>query len=413
MTTGALTALPASDGSSTRRALPRELARFMRPVLDGLAVEITGEVQHRIAEYQPGPDGVDPTSTELVITQALRYFVERLDNPDASRAELDETLQRLGRNIAFEGRRPEGLAAAYDIGAQMSWQRIAGMADKYGVPSPVLDALGDELAAYMASLAEQSGIGYHQAQEQLSDAAYQWQARVLELVLAGEGAPSGELAERAAAGGWIVPDSVALVAVRSSPGTELPTARMLHSRALSSLRTDTPVVLLPAPITDSLRDEIGDLFAGHRVAIGCEVSLADAADSLRWARRALDLAERGVLADAPVIDCDRHIGTLWIHAEPGLADLVVATTLAPLFAEPRNSRRILGQTLLHWISTQNPSAPSMAEALGIHPQTVRYRLKRLREVFGDCIDDPQTRLEMFFALRVSAPQWNDGQPLPV
>ena len=384
----------------------------MRGVQDGLAVEITAEVQRRIAEYGPGSDGVDPTTIELVITRSLRHYVRRLEDPSSSRVDLDETLHRLGRSIAFEGRRPEVLTAAYDIGAELSWKRIVAMATQFGFSSAALDDLGDDLVDYMASLAEQSNAGYHWAQAQLSDAAHQWQEHVLELVLAGPDAPHGELAARAAAGGWGIPDSVALVAVRPSPGVPLPTARMLHSRALSSLHSERPVLLLPAPVTTSVRDEIADLLAGHRVAIGCEVALADAASSLRWARRALDLAERGAIADDAVIDCNQHIGALWIHAEPGLADIVVATTLAPLFAEPRNSRRILGQTLLHWISTQNPSAPSMAEALGIHPQTVRYRLKRLRDVFGPGIDDPQKRLEMSFALRVSAAQWNDGQPLP-
>ncbi|MBE7187718.1 CdaR family transcriptional regulator [Jatrophihabitans endophyticus] len=413
MTTLAVTWPPRRSGSAARRPLPRGLARLIRPVQDGLAAEITGEVQRRIAEYGPGAEGVDPANIELVITRSLRHYAERLEDPAASRAELDETLQRLGRSIAYDGRRPEVLTAAYDIGAELSWQRITSMAGQHGLSPDVIDDLGDDLVDYMASLAAQSTAAYHEAQEQLSVAAHQWQARVLELVLAGDAAPYGELAARASAGGWVVPDCVALVAVRPSPGTPLPSTRMMHSRTLSSLHTDRPVVLLPAPVTASVRDELADLFAGHRIAVGCEVAVADAASSLRWAHRALDLAARGVLPDAPVIDCAEHLGTLWIHAEPGLADIVVATTLAPLFAEPRNSRRILGQTLLHWISTPNPSAPSMAEALGVHPQTVRYRLKRLRDVFGDGIDDPAKRLEMFFALRVSAPQWNDGQPLPV
>lgn len=384
----------------------------MRPVLDELTAEITDEVHHRIAEYGPGPDSVNLTSTRLVITQAVRYFVDHVADPHASRAQLDETLHRLGRGMAYEGRSPEALRSAYHIGAGMAWKRLHALAARRGLPAGILGDLGEELFAFIDSLAEQSSQGYLEAQAQLTDAAHQWRGRVLELVLAGRAAPHGELAAHAAAGGWVVPESVALVAISPTPGVELPSVRMLHPSALGTLHADDPVVLLPAPLTDAMRDEIAILFADHRVAIGCDVPLLDAASSLRWARRTLELARTGLIADAPVLDCRDHVGTLWVHAEPLLAEIVVGSTLAPLFAEPRNSRRILGMTLLHWISTQNPSAPAMAEVLGVHPQTVRYRLKRLRDIFGDRIDDPQTRLEMFFALRATGPRWNDGQPAP-
>ena len=41
-----------------------------------------------------------------------------------------------------------------------------------------------------------------------------------------------------------------------------------------------------------------------------------------------------------------------------------------------------------------------ARALHLHHQTVRYRLARLRERFGDdALDDPQARFELALALR--------------
>jgi DNA-binding PucR family transcriptional regulator len=35
----------------------------------------------------------------------------------------------------------------------------------------------------------------------------------------------------------------------------------------------------------------------------------------------------------------------------------------------------------------------------VHPQTVRYRLARLREHFGDALDDPEARFELEVVLR--------------
>ena len=41
----------------------------------------------------------------------------------------------------------------------------------------------------------------------------------------------------------------------------------------------------------------------------------------------------------------------------------------------------------------------MATRLGVHPQTVRYRLRQIRELWGDEIDDPDRRFELELVLR--------------
>ena len=45
------------------------------------------------------------------------------------------------------------------------------------------------------------------------------------------------------------------------------------------------------------------------------------------------------------------------------------------------------------------NAAAMAAALGIHPQTARYRIARLRELVDTDLDDPDTRFELELALR--------------
>ena len=41
---------------------------------------------------------------------------------------------------------------------------------------------------------------------------------------------------------------------------------------------------------------------------------------------------------------------------------------------------------------------AVADELHVHPQTVRYRMGRLREVFGADLDDPDLRLQLMLAL---------------
>jgi DNA-binding PucR family transcriptional regulator len=42
----------------------------------------------------------------------------------------------------------------------------------------------------------------------------------------------------------------------------------------------------------------------------------------------------------------------------------------------------------------------VAARLGVHPQTARYRVTRLRELFGSALDDPDERFWLDLALRV-------------
>jgi hypothetical protein len=41
---------------------------------------------------------------------------------------------------------------------------------------------------------------------------------------------------------------------------------------------------------------------------------------------------------------------------------------------------------------------AVADELHVHPQTVRYRLTQLRELFGSALDDPATRAALLLAL---------------
>ena len=42
----------------------------------------------------------------------------------------------------------------------------------------------------------------------------------------------------------------------------------------------------------------------------------------------------------------------------------------------------------------------MAQQIHVHPQTVRYRLRQIQELFGDQLRDPDLRFELQLALRV-------------
>jgi DNA-binding PucR family transcriptional regulator len=56
------------------------------------------------------------------------------------------------------------------------------------------------------------------------------------------------------------------------------------------------------------------------------------------------------------------------------------------------------ETALAYV-THGGNAVAMAQALHLHPQTIRYRIARLRELLGEQLDDPDSRFELEIALR--------------
>ncbi|MGD0386197.1 MAG: helix-turn-helix domain-containing protein, partial [Solirubrobacteraceae bacterium] len=86
------------------------------------------------------------------------------------------------------------------------------------------------------------------------------------------------------------------------------------------------------------------------------------------------------------------------HADPALLAELAELRLHPLAGLTPAARARLQATLLAWLRRHGNVAAVAAE-LHVHPQTVRYRLARLREHFGDALDDPDTRFELELALR--------------
>ena len=145
----------------------------------------------------------------------------------------------------------------------------------------------------------------------------------------------------------------------------------------------------------------GEVAPGWLAAVGPAVPLARASSSLRWARRALSLAQRhpaGKAADG-IVRCDEQLPALVLLADAELARLLSGQVLAPLRGlRPEQADR-LAETLLAWLESAD-NAGVAATRLHVHPQTVRYRLRQLTELFGDGLSDPDSRFALQVALRV-------------
>jgi DNA-binding PucR family transcriptional regulator len=111
--------------------------------------------------------------------------------------------------------------------------------------------------------------------------------------------------------------------------------------------------------------------------------------------RALQL---GLTTEEPEpLDTEARLADLVLRAdETALADLRTQA-LAPLADLGEGSREKLTETLRSWL-LHHGRREAIAAELFVHPQTVRYRMGQLRELYGSRLEDPRTVLELTIAL---------------
>jgi DNA-binding PucR family transcriptional regulator len=98
---------------------------------------------------------------------------------------------------------------------------------------------------------------------------------------------------------------------------------------------------------------------------------------------------------------EEKLGRLLLFEGRALARRIAARRLAPLAALTEKAGERMRETALAYIDNQG-NAVAMASALHLHPQTVRYRVARLRELLGEQLDEPDARFELEVALRYGA-----------
>ncbi len=375
---------------------PSQLAAIMRPELPDLAREIITEIRDKIPEYARPMDGPYGHALRVGVQQALTSFFNSVADPSAPHERRDQVCRTLGQYEAREGRSLDSLQAAYRIGVHVGWRRVMDVGLRCAAPSAVMSWLADAMLAYMDELASLSLQGYLEAKSRSEHSQQEWRRRLLRLILERPPAPARAIAELAELVGWAVPDEVTMVAVEpaSRCAPELP------GDALADLTGSQPHLLLPGPVRPDHRAVLALTPSGGRCAVGLPVPLADAGHSLRWARKAIALSRAGIIGDSQVICCEDHLVDLWLLADGPLLDQLARRRLGPLAGLGPVQRRRLTETVSAWLETRG-SAPAMARQLGVHPQTVRYRMRRLEAVLDGQLSDPDARFALELVLRAT------------
>jgi hypothetical protein len=376
--------------------LPKEFAVFMRPELPGLMKEIRIEVTRAYPVYGRLLNGPNADAVRQGVEQALSAFVDRVADPGKNSALRDALLRRFGRVEAYEGRELDTLQGAYRLGARVALRRAKAVGRQYNLSPTVILAFADALFAYVEELAAISREGYLEVQSRASSEVPALRRQLLHLILAAPPLHRATVSGLCEAADWQLPADVTLVALRAPAPDHL--QAQLAGDVLTDLDNPQPHLLVPGGLTPQRRAMLDAALSGTHAATGLTVPLTQAADSLRWARRVLQLIDEGVVPDAPLVRCEDHLVTLLLLADPPLVSQLAARELAPLDGLPAGRRERLMETLRLHISTRAP-AEQVGEMLGVHAQTVRYRLRNLDARLGERLADPDHRFAVEAALR--------------
>jgi hypothetical protein len=402
--------------------LPAPVAAVLRTESAVSVAEILAAIQNEVAEYTRPLDPAYVRTLSQAVEHAVRTFIDRVAHPDATMTPIVAEFRAIGAAEAREGRSLEPLQAALRLGARVGWRRLCAVAAAQGLNMLALGRVGEAIFVYLDELAAASAQGYLDARAEFAGERERRRRRLLDLILADPPVPAEAVAEAARAAGWALPGRIAVVALgdqqcdrqqagsvprqhvgpgpRQQAGSDLGlTAPVFPGDVLVDWSRREPCLLIPDPDRRGQVPAVSRALCGWAAAMGPVESLDRAAASLRWARRALDLAERDIIdGGRGLVRCDEHLAALLIFADEELAGTLRAARLAPLQRLRPAQQDRLAETLLIWLQ-HGCNANEVALQVHVHPQTVRYRLRQADELFGDQLRNPDRRFELEIALR--------------
>ena len=367
----------------------------LRAQRDALHTRLLGTVRAAMRAQGRSLTGEQGRGLALGVDTAVREFVEAVADPARDLEPTRAVFRALGRTEFLEGHRVDALRTTLTVGVREMWSSLVESSGAGPLSPAELYVLAGALFGYVDALAGAAAQGYLDAQRDASHDLAITRRRLVTLLVQVE--PPGEPVLRAAAEAarWELP---ATVAVASAEGTDADhLARAVGGGTVATVIDDAVRLVVAEPDTPGRTARLRQVLAGRRAALGPAVPLRLARQSYRLSARALALRRAGRLTADGLLTCDDHLVDLLTAWEPGLADRLAARALAPLDALPDGSRQTLTRTLHAWLRAQGQVIPAAA-ALHAHPQTVRYRLRTLRRLFGAALADPDERLRLDLAL---------------
>lgn len=374
--------------------LDADVVAAWRPRAEQLTRRISARIHTEVAAFT---ETSMHSSISKAIELAVDFFTDALAGAPSRGREVGQFFRDLGRLEAEAGHDLDAMRAAHQIATQESWLELRRAGADLDLDRDVIDQLGHALLTFQSQLLQHAVRGFE------STCAHRPHPRtqLMEAMLRGERQETvAELARRA---DWRLPATVC----------SMTTSLTTHTREVASAATEALAGSNGHRLTiiaaDSDAPRIADKLAEDPdvlVTLTWGVDLDDAHHAARWSARLHRIALEGhaVIEPGTVLLCDDHYAKMCSLADGPLRRHTDHKVLAPLLDETPKRRAALAETMLLRLQTRE-SAPAIANRLGIHQQTVRLRLRRLKELFGDRLSDPSETVALLTALESVMPGW--------
>jgi hypothetical protein len=388
----------ASDAGVTRLALDPRLIDLLRRRLPEVATHTINAVTDEVPSYVGAFGGPMGDNIENAVQMALAGFLRlaargRTTDAGTPLSPALEGAYALGRGEARSGRSADALLSAYRVGARVAWRELAETAVEGGIPAETLASFAELVFAYIDELSAASVAGHADELETTGRVRQGYLDRLALGLLRGD--PADALVAAAERADWTPPKTLTAVLLPNSQVR--PVLGLLDPRTLSAVGEP---VTLPDGLSALLIPDAGGR-ARTRLLRTLAVRAAVVGPARPWltvdasyARAVRALALR--TGDA-AYDTEEHLADLILAADTDAVADLRARVLAPLSTLTSASEQKLAETLRAWLLHQG-RREDIANALFVHPQTVRYRMGQLRELYGDRLDDPDTIRDLTIAL---------------
>lgn len=373
---------------------------MIEPELPAIAEDIVATIAREVPEYVRPLKGRFGLGIRTGVKEALVQFVALIRDPDAGREPGRTVYVELGRGEQRVGRTLDSLQAAYRIGARVAWRRVAAAGRRANLGSESLTLLAEAIFAYIDGISADSVDGYAEAQSADEDLRRRRRQDLVSLLLSDPPATAADLAVAAQAADWRLP--VRLAAAACLDRELAAVAARLPPEALVTVREGVGCLLIPDPDGPARLDELRRAAAKETFALGPATAPIEVASSWELASALLRAVAAGGVEAAGFVKAEDHIVHLLLAGNPRATSLLAARRLAPLEGLTERARERMQATALAYVR-HHGNAVAMAAELHVHPQTARYRIARLRELFGEQLTDPDARLELELALRGETP----------
>jgi hypothetical protein len=367
--------------------LPADLAVAMRPRLPAAVAAIAAAVE---AGSEAGGEKFE-RDVRTAVQVALDRFVDLAgtDEP-ALPPRIREVFVALGAAEARENRGPEALLASLRIASRLLLRTATqALAEQRPVSVAEVIDLSDATSAFIDELAGACTDGLARQLREQAGEGDRRRRQLADLLLAG-GSPPDLVRDAATGIGWPGVDVVVPVLL---PPDQARDARFRFGAdgVVAERGRDAVLLLRSGPRTD--RAALTEALHGRDAVVGPALPWTEVPQAVRLAERTAELAVPG---PEPTF-VDDHFATLALRGEPGALAVLTAHRLAPLAGLRDSQRDAFLATLSSWLRHWG-SRTAVAAELFVHPQTVSYRLNRLRELLGDDLDDPRIRFELQLVL---------------